>query len=71
MGRRYKLRNRPGYYVERDRKGRFKRWAKIKRSLAQDRVWEAPLTTKSGYGHRYDKKKPEEDIRKNRELKED
>ncbi|HDO41696.1 MAG TPA: hypothetical protein ENH03_02210 [Candidatus Bathyarchaeota archaeon] len=52
MGRRFKVKGRPGYYVVRDRRGRFKRWAKINRSIRVDSRKKVPQTRKEhGYGH--------------------
>ena len=53
MGRRYRLKSRPGYYVERDRYGRFKKWTKIPRSIKVDKRKKAKKV-KPGYGHKGD-----------------
>jgi len=42
------------YYVVRDKKGRFKRWIRIGRSLKIDRRKIAKRRVKSGYGHKGD-----------------
>jgi len=36
MGRRYKVKRAPGHYVERDRRGRFKKWTGVHRSIRAD-----------------------------------
>ena len=55
MGRRYKIKRAPGYYVERDRRGRFKRWTKISRSIRVDKRRKVPQRREEpGYGHRQD-----------------
>jgi len=53
--RRYKVKRRPGYYVVRDRLGRFKRWVKIPRSISVDATRKAKHQPKRpGYGHKGD-----------------
>jgi len=55
LGRRYKIKRAPGYYVERDRRGRFKKWTKIPRSIRVDkRKKVAQRRREPGYGHRQD-----------------
>jgi len=57
VGKRYKLRRAPGYYVVRDARGRFKRWAKIPRSISVDKRRKAEKTkprSQPGYGHQVD-----------------
>jgi len=52
MGRRYKVKGRPGHYVVRDRRGRFKRWVKINRSIRADARRKVGQKRKEpGYGH--------------------
>jgi len=52
LGRRYKVKGRPGHYVERDRRGRFKRWAAVHRSIKVDaRRKVGQKRPQSGYGH--------------------
>jgi hypothetical protein len=53
-GPRYTVKGRPRHYVERDSKGRFKKWILKSRSHKTDRVWKAPKGRKPGYGHRKD-----------------
>jgi hypothetical protein len=54
-GPRYKLKRTPKHYVQRRADGTFKKFTSIKRGQAQDRVWKAPKTKRSGFGHRKDK----------------
>lgn len=52
MGKRGKVRNKPGHYVVRDRHGRFKEWTSIPRSIAADsRKRTRRKLRKPGYGH--------------------
>ncbi|MEM3875266.1 MAG: hypothetical protein QXU45_09080 [Candidatus Bathyarchaeia archaeon] len=52
MGRRYKVKGRPGHYVVRDKRGRFKRWASIHRSIKVDARRKVGMKRRqSGYGH--------------------
>ncbi|MCL6579283.1 MAG: hypothetical protein K6T73_07850 [Candidatus Bathyarchaeota archaeon] len=52
MGRRYKVKRAPGHYVERDRRGRFKRWAEIHRSISVDKRRKVEQKrSESGFGH--------------------
>lgn len=52
MGRRGKARNKPGHYVFRDKRGRFKDWVSILRSIAADaRRKTRKKLKKPGYGH--------------------
>jgi len=53
-GPRYSVKGKRSAWVIRDKKGRFKRWVKKKRSLATDRVWKASKAEAPGYGHRKD-----------------
>ena len=39
------------FYVERNRVGQIKKWVRIGRSLARDRVKRAKHKVRSGYGH--------------------
>lgn len=49
MGRRYRVRN---HYVERDKKGRFKDWTNIGKSIHADARQSAKFKpSKTGYGH--------------------
>ena len=48
------------YYVVRDKKGRFKKWVKISRSLKRDKKSNAKRIVKAGYGHRGDVKRNEQ-----------
>lgn len=57
MGRRYQLKGRRRHYVERDRKGRFKKWVAKGRSLARDRRKHTRRKVRSGYGHRGDRRR--------------
>jgi len=66
MGRRYKLKGRPRHYVERDRRGRFKKFTEVGKGIRQDAVWRAKhVPRKPGHGHVGDyqssgkKRKPE------------
>ncbi|MEM3361412.1 MAG: hypothetical protein QXV85_09455 [Candidatus Bathyarchaeia archaeon] len=55
MGRRYKIKRAPGHYVERDKRGRFKKWTGVHRSIRADAARKAKHEgTKPGYGHRVD-----------------
>lgn len=55
MGRRYRMRAKPGAYVERDRHGRFKKWTSVGKSIRADRRVKARHHPKKrGYGHRGD-----------------
>jgi hypothetical protein len=58
MGRRYKVKGRPNYYVQRDRKGRFKKWTKIMppgiRTDTRRKAKKKMPRSKPGYGHRAD-----------------
>jgi len=63
MARRYKVKGKPRHYVYRNRKGQFKKWVSVGRSLRGDRrkrvgYGRMPKTRsgrpKSGYGHRGD-----------------
>jgi hypothetical protein len=52
LGRRYKIKSRPRHYVERDRRGRFKKWTKVHRSIRADAVRKVGQKRKEpGYGH--------------------
>jgi hypothetical protein len=52
LGRRYKIEGRPRHYVERDRRGRFKKWTKVHRSIRADAVRKVGQKRKEpGYGH--------------------
>lgn len=52
MGRRYKVPRAPGAYVERDRRGRFKKWTKVHRSIRADsRRKVRQRRSEPGYGH--------------------
>jgi hypothetical protein len=52
MGRRYKVKRAPGHYVERDRRGRFKKWTGVHRSIRADARRKVGQKRKeSGYGH--------------------
>jgi len=53
MGKRDKIGK---HYVERDSKGRFKKWVSIGKSLKADRRQKAKKKVKSGYGHQGDQK---------------
>jgi hypothetical protein len=55
MARRYKVGRAPGHYVVRDRRGRFKRWSSIPRSIRVDARRRTPQRRKAGgYGHLQD-----------------
>jgi len=52
LGRRYKIKGRPRHYVERDRRGRFKKWTNVHRSIRADAVRKVGQKRKEhGYGH--------------------
>jgi len=53
-GPRYAVKGKKKAWVVRDKKGRFKKWVRKKRSLATDRVWKARLGKKPGYGFKVD-----------------
>jgi hypothetical protein len=54
-GPRYKLKRTPKHYVTRNADGTFKKFTRVGRSLASDRVWKAKKKTKKpGYGNRKD-----------------
>ena len=65
-GPRWKIPRCPGAYVERDKRGRFKEWTRIGRSIPIDTAKKAKKKTKTvGHGHRKDlKKKPKKKKRK-------
>lgn len=44
------------YYVERDKRGRIKRWVARSISQRRDRLKRAVTKVKSGYGHRGDRR---------------
>ena len=55
MGRRYRIKRAPGYYVQRDRHGRFKKWTSIPRGIRIDaRKKVEQKRSEPGYGHRQD-----------------
>jgi len=58
MGKRYRVSRTPNYYVQRDRKGRFKKWTRIMPgSVKTDKARKAKKKlpkSKPGYGHRAD-----------------
>jgi len=55
MGRRQRLKAKPGAYVERGRGGKFKKWTPVERSIRADAARLARTRpTKPGYGHRGD-----------------
>jgi len=53
-GPRYAIKGKKRAWVTRDKKGRFKKWTRKKRSLATDRVWRAPKGKAPGYGFKKD-----------------
>lgn len=53
-GPRGKVSGRPGFYVVRDKFGRFKEWSAIEKSIKVDARQKAPKATKPGHGHRKD-----------------
>ena len=58
MARRYKVKRAPGHYVVRDKRGRFKRWTSIPRSIKADaRRKVKQKRTESGFGHIQDYKR--------------
>jgi len=58
LGRRYKVKRVPGHYVQRDQKGRFKKWTSIPKGIRVDKRKKVPQERKeSGYGHRQDYEK--------------
>jgi len=55
MGRRYRIKRTPGYYVRRDRRGRFRDWTSIPRGIRIDARKKAKQKrSEPGYGHRQD-----------------
>ena len=55
MGRRYKVSGKPGAYVERNRKGQFKDWTGIGRSIPIDAAKKSKTHPKKpGHGHEGD-----------------
>jgi len=57
VGRRYKVKRVKGYYVQRDSKGRFKKWTSIPRGIRVDQQKKvAQERRESGYGHQQDYK---------------
>jgi len=55
MGRRYRIKRTPGYYVRRDRRGRFQDWTSIPRGIRLDaRKKVKQKRREPGYGHRQD-----------------
>ena len=51
-GPRYKVKGKPGAYVIRDSKGRFKKWVRIRRSISTDKARKAKKkASRPGYGH--------------------
>jgi hypothetical protein len=58
MGKRYHLKRTPGYYVQRDRLGRFKKFTSLPKGIAVDKRKKVEQKTKeSGHGHTQDYKK--------------
>ena len=56
MTRRTIVKRAPRFWVERDSKGRFKKWISRSKSSKADRRVHAKRTVKSGYGHQGDQK---------------
>jgi len=55
MGRRYKVPGKPAAYVERNKKGQFKDWSGIGRSIRADTARKAKRhPKKTGHGHEGD-----------------
>ena len=55
MGRRYKVPGKPAAYVERNKKGQFKDWTNIGRSIRDDTAHKAKHHPKKvGHGHEGD-----------------
>jgi len=55
MGKRYHPKRTPGHYVQRDAKGRFKKWTSIPKGIAVDKRKKVKQRrTESGYGHQQD-----------------
>ena len=55
MGKRYRIKRAPNYYVQRDAKGRFKKWTQVmQRGVKADTIRKAEKKlprSKPGYGH--------------------
>lgn len=56
-GRRYRIKGRPYHWAVRNADGTFRKWTRIKRSLAVDKAKKAKTKVKPGYGYRGDIKK--------------
>jgi len=55
LGKRYRVNRTPGHYVQRDAKGRFKKWTSIPRGINVDKRKKVKQERKeSGYGHQQD-----------------
>jgi hypothetical protein len=57
LGKRYRVERTSGYYVERDKKGRFKNWTSIPKGIQRDqprKAREKKEKSDYGYGHRAD-----------------
>lgn len=55
MGKRYHVKRTKGYYVQRDAKGRFKKWTSIPKGITVDKRKKVKQEKKEhGYGHRQD-----------------
>jgi len=53
--RRYRIKRAGGYYVQRDSKGRFKKWTSMPRGIQVDKRKKVGQKRKeSGYGHQQD-----------------
>jgi len=64
MGKRYRIDRTPGHYVQRDRRGRFKKWTSIPKGITRDEPREAKRKkprSEYGYGHLVDYPKKEEE----------
>ena len=57
MGRRYIIKTRPRYYVERRKDGTFKKWVSRSKSQSIDQRKRSKTTVQSGYGHQGDQKR--------------
>ena len=57
MGRRYRIKRTPGFYAQRDSKGRFQKWTSIPKGIAVDKRKKVAQERKeTGYGHQQDYK---------------
>jgi len=55
MGKRYRIKRTPGHYVQRDKRGRFKKWTNIPKGIHVDKRKKVGQKRKEhGFGHQQD-----------------